>query len=183
MNLVNFTTYHSILPLQIIKPISDLVVNYEDNFEFPNRKAEDGAIILDFVYPITMTEHVQYPEPFVGGVARFGGFLSALQGLMFVILSWINKREFEKKVTEFLRQQKARPEGLLESSAPDSSSSAPEIERRKTFLSENEDSIFKEALLNETTTLSKHGLPAPDKEDIKKRYSIEMFEDLLQTVV
>jgi hypothetical protein len=53
----------------------------------------------------------------------------------------------------------------------------------KMFLSENEDSIVKEALLNETTLLSKHSLPAPDKEDIKKRYSIEMFEDLLQTVV
>jgi hypothetical protein len=59
-----------------------------------------------------MTQHVQYPESLVGGVARFGGFLSALQGLMFVILYWINKREFEKKVTEFLRKQKAQPEGL-----------------------------------------------------------------------
>jgi hypothetical protein len=58
-----------------------------------------------------MTQHVQYPEPFVGGVARFGGILSALQGLMFVMY-WINRREFEKKVTEFLRKQKAQPEGL-----------------------------------------------------------------------
>ena len=59
-----------------------------------------------------MTQHVQYPEPLVGGVARFGGVLSSLQGFMFVILYWINKREFEKKVTEFLRKQKAQAQGL-----------------------------------------------------------------------
>lgn len=74
-----------------------------------------------------MTEHVQYPDTFFDGISRFGGFLSSIQGLM-LVMYWINKREFEKKVKEFLQNQKAHPELVKDSNAPDSSSRAGDIE-------------------------------------------------------
>lgn len=82
-----------------------------------------------------MTQHVEYPESLVKGVSRFGGFLSVLQGMMF-LMYWINKREFEKKVSEFLQKQKRLPELLEDSTAPESSSRARDIEERKTYIAE-----------------------------------------------
>jgi hypothetical protein len=40
-----------------------------------------------------------------------------------------------------------------------------------------------DSLLNESNTISQLGLPTAEEGEIKKRYSIEMFEDLIQTVV
>jgi hypothetical protein len=100
-----------------------------------------------------------------------------------LVMYWINKKEFEKKVKEFLQKQNPPPELPQDSSARDSSSRIRDTEDRKTFIAEVEVIIFKETLLNDSTAPSKIAPPKARDEEIKKRYSIEMFEDLLQTVV
>ena len=64
-----------------------------------------------------MSETVQFPENLFDGVAKFGGILAALRGMMIVMLL-INRRQFEKKVTKFLQKEKAKAEDPQETSAP-----------------------------------------------------------------
>jgi hypothetical protein len=98
------------------------------------------------------------------------------------VMNWINRRQFERRVSEFMHKEKA--EGLQESEVPDGCSLAGDIYRRNKFsIQEDEEINVNDSLLNETTTLSQNGFPKGEETDIKKRYSIEMFEDLIQTVV
>jgi cytosine/uracil/thiamine/allantoin permease len=46
-----------------------------------------------------------YPENIASGIARFGGMLAALRGLM-IVMHWINRKQFEKKLTKFLHKEK-----------------------------------------------------------------------------
>lgn len=98
MKIVNFETYKSILPLQIIKPENSThLVNYGDSF----LEASEGIrrfLSLNFIYSSTMAEHVQSPISIVSGLAQFGGILAALRGLM-IVMNLINRRQFERKVT------------------------------------------------------------------------------------
>ena len=128
-----------------------------------------------------MTEYVQFPENIVNGVAKFGGILAALRGLM-IVMNYINRRQFERKVARFLANQKSQAEGLKESSEPAGSSSASDIYKRKTLHIQDEDINANESLIKESTTRPPLGLPATEGVEIKQRYSIEMFEDLIQTV-
>jgi hypothetical protein len=58
-----------------------------------------------------MTEYIHFPENIVSGVAKFGGILAALRGLM-IVMNLINRRQFERKVTKFLQKEKAKAELL-----------------------------------------------------------------------
>ena len=71
-------------------------------------------------------------------------------------MSWINKRQFEKKVTEFLHKEKT--EGLQESSAPDSISLAGDTNRRRKFIIQDEEINVNDSLLNESATISQIGV-------------------------
>ena len=64
---------------------------------------------------MTMTRHIQFPESIVVGVARFGGILAALRGLM-IVMNLINRRQFERKLTKFLHKEKLKAESLQEPS-------------------------------------------------------------------
>jgi hypothetical protein len=127
-----------------------------------------------------MSETVQFPENLFDGVAKFGGILAALRGMMIVMLL-INRRQFEKKVTKFLLKEKAKAEDPQDTSAPAGFRSARDIKRK--FSIQEEHMNVTDSLLNESSTVSQMGLPTAEEGEIKKRYSIEMFEDLIQTVI
>ena len=52
-----------------------------------------------------MTRYVLYPENIAGGIAQFGSYLAVLQGLM-IVMHWVNRRQFERKLTKFLQKEK-----------------------------------------------------------------------------
>jgi hypothetical protein len=84
-------------------------------------------------------------------------------------------------VTRFLQREKG--EGPQESSASEDSSLHGDTYRRKTLHIQDEEINVKDSLLNESAPFSQlGGEPKVEKGEIKKRYSIEMFEDLIQTV-
>ena len=127
-----------------------------------------------------MTKQDLSPESMSAGLTRLGGIIAIVRALMSV-MAWINRRQFERKITKFMHREKA--EGLQESGAPDGSSLNQDIYRRKKFnIQDEEESNVNDNLLIESTTLSQQGFPKVQETDIKKRYSIEMFEDLIQTV-
>jgi hypothetical protein len=127
-----------------------------------------------------MTKQDLAPESIIVGLARLGSIIAIIRALMSV-MAWINQRQFERKITKFMHREKA--EGLQESEVPDGSSLAGDIYRRKKFnIQDDEEINVNDNLLNESTTLSQNDLPKVEETDIKKRYSIEMFEDLIQTV-
>jgi hypothetical protein len=127
-----------------------------------------------------MTKQDLAPESIIVGLARLGSIIAIIRALMSV-MAWINQRQFERKITKFMHKEKA--EGLQESEVPDGSSLAGDIYRRKKFnIQDDEEINVNDNLLNESTTLSQNDLPKVEETDIKKRYSIEMFEDLIQTV-
>jgi hypothetical protein len=127
-----------------------------------------------------MTKQDLAPESMIVGLTRLGGIIAIIRALMSV-MAWINQRQFERKITKFMHREKA--EGLQESEVPDGSSLAGDIYRRKKFnIQDDEEINVNDNLLNDSTTLSQNDLPKVEETDIKKRYSIEMFEDLIQTV-
>jgi hypothetical protein len=127
-----------------------------------------------------MTKQDLAPESIIVGLARLGSIIAIIRALMSV-MAWINQRQFERKITKFMHKEKA--EGLQESEVPDGSSLAGDIYRRKKFnIQDDEEINVNDNLLNDSTTLSQNDLPKVEETDIKKRYSIEMFEDLIQTV-
>jgi hypothetical protein len=145
---MNFETYKSILPLQIIKPDNFThTINYEESF-----LAVKNPLLLDFIYigftlPMTMTKHVQFPDSLVIGVARFGGILAALRGLM-IVMNLINRRQFERKVKKFLHKENSKAEGLQEPSSLVSSSHAEGINQRKKFNIQDEENIDTDSMIN-----------------------------------
>jgi hypothetical protein len=94
-----------------------------------------------------MTNYYRFPQNIGGGIARFGGMLAALRGLM-ILMRWINQRQFERKLTRFLRKEKLKGEELQESSSPVISNRSGDINRRKTFNIQDEESIASEYLLD-----------------------------------
>ena len=96
------------------------------------------------------------------------------------VMNLINRRQIERRVTEFMYKEKA--EGLQESDILEDSCLNKDIYRRKMFNIQDEEINVNDSLLNIPTTITKNGLPKGEEADIKKRYSIEMFEDLIQTV-
>ena len=94
-----------------------------------------------------MTHYVQSPESIAAGVAQFGGILAALRGIMFV-MHWINRRQFERKLTKFLHKEKPKAGEVQESSAPVNSSRAGDFYRRKTFNIQDEENIDSDSMLN-----------------------------------
>jgi hypothetical protein len=140
---------------------------------------KDNSLIISFIYPLKMTEHVQSPKNIAAGIAQFGGLLAALRVLM-IVMNMINRRQFERKVTKFLKKEKANAEELQESSSPIDSTRAGDIYRRKTFnIQDDEESMISDSLLNKSTTFSQQGLLTADEGEIRKRYSIEMFEEII----
>jgi hypothetical protein len=75
-----------------------------------------------------------------------------------------------------------KAEGLQESDISDDSRLNQDIYRRKKFDIQDEEINVNDSLLNIPKTIPHNGLPKGEEADIKKRYSIEMFEDLIQTV-
>ena len=92
-----------------------------------------------------MTEYIQFPETLVAGVARFGGILAALRGLM-IVMYWINRRQFEKKVTKFLNKEKAIAE--LQDSSAGGDAHGKDIYQRKTVNIQDEEINDNDFLLN-----------------------------------
>ena len=125
-----------------------------------------------------MTEYVQFPKSILAGLTEFGGILAVIKGLM-IVMQGINRKQFEKKVTKFMHKEKAKAEELQESSATLVSSHAGDILRRKTFNIQDEENSVSYSLLHKSTTLPQLSLAKVDDGDIKKRYSIEMFEELI----
>ena len=72
-----------------------------------------NSLNLYFIYPLKMTEHVQSPKSIAAGLAQFGGILAALRLLM-IAMNLINRRQFERKVTKYLKKEKAHGEDLQE---------------------------------------------------------------------
>jgi hypothetical protein len=58
-----------------------------------------------------MTEHVQFPKTILAGVSEFGGILAVIK-VVTMLMHWINRRQFEKKVTKFMQKEKAKAEEL-----------------------------------------------------------------------
>jgi hypothetical protein len=56
------------------------------------------------------------------------------------------------------------------------------MNRRKTFSIQDEEDNDNDSLLNKSTTLSQPSLPITEEGEIKKRYSIEMFEEIIQAM-
>jgi hypothetical protein len=100
-----------------------------------------------------------------------------------IVMHWINRRQFERKLTKFLHKEKPKVEGLQESSTLVSKSRIGDIYRRKTFNIQDEENIESDSLLNTSADLSQMSLPIAEESEIKYRYSIEMFEKLIQTAV
>ena len=89
-------------------------LNYLDsNLEEASLKNSDFRV--GFEYEQTMTEHDQYPENLEWGITQFGGWLAFLEGAIFV-MDWINRRQFERKLTKFLHKEKLKAEALQEPS-------------------------------------------------------------------
>jgi hypothetical protein len=97
------------------------------------------------------------------------------------VMHWINRRQFERKLTKFLHKEKPKVEGVQDSSAQVSKSRVGDTYRRKTFNIQDEENIESDSLLNTSADLSQLSLPKAEESEIKKRYSIEMFEKLIQT--
>jgi hypothetical protein len=105
MKLVIIETYESVLPLWMIKPSnSTSYANYQSS-EISSMY-NDLSLVITFQFPTSMTYYYRFPENIGGGIARFGGMLAALRGLM-IVMRWINRRQFEKKLTRFIRKEKA----------------------------------------------------------------------------
>ena len=79
-----------------------------------------------------MTEYVQFPKTILAGVSEFGGILAVIK-VVTMVMNWINRRQFERKVSKFMHKEKAKAEELHESSATIDSSRAGDIYRRKTL--------------------------------------------------
>jgi len=125
-----------------------------------------------------MTEHVLFPENIIRGIARFGGILAAFRGLM-IVMNLINRRQFERKVHKFLKKEKVYAEDFQESSQPVDSSRAGDIHRRQMLSIQDEESMISDSLLNKSIHLSQKVLLTAEQGEIKKRYGIEMFEELI----
>ena len=52
-----------------------------------------------------MTENIQAPKSIVAGLSEFGGILAVFKVLM-MVMNWINKRQFEKKISKFMQKEK-----------------------------------------------------------------------------
>jgi hypothetical protein len=148
ISLMNFETYKSILPVQIIKPdIFTHIINYEESFLAMKNPILQDLITIMFSQPMTMTKHVQFPESIVVGVARFGGILAALRGLM-IVMNLINRKQFERKVKKFLHKENPKAEVLHEPTSIVNSSHAGDFYRRKTFNIQDEENIDRDNLVN-----------------------------------
>jgi hypothetical protein len=141
---------------------------------------KDHSLTIKFRYPYTMNNYKLFPENIGVGLARFGGTLAALRFIM-IVMHWINRRQFERKLTKFLHKEKPKVEGLQESSTLVSRSRVGDTYRRNTFNIQDEENIESDSLLNTSADLSQLTLPTAEESEIKKRYSIEMFEKLIQT--
>ena len=109
---MNFETYKSIIPIQIIKPDNFThIINYEELFLVVKNPLLFDTIFIAFSLPMTMTKLIQFPESIVVGVARFGGILAALRGLM-IVMNLINRRQFERRLKKFLHKENPKAEGL-----------------------------------------------------------------------
>ena len=94
-----------------------------------------------------MTEQYQFPETIDAGVAKFGGILAAVRALM-IVMFWINKRQFERKVIKFMHKEKAQAEDIQESSASDAISNGGDIYLRKKLSIQDEDVNVSNTLLS-----------------------------------
>jgi len=96
----------------MVKPsfIKD-VANYLSSFT-DQPKEMDQTLTVIFKYHSSITLNVLYPENFGVGIARFGGMFAVLRGLM-IVMHWINRRQFEKKLKRFYRKENnSKAEGL-----------------------------------------------------------------------
>jgi hypothetical protein len=99
-----------------------------------------------------------------------------------IVSYWINKRQFDKKITKFLKKEKAQVEALEDPSSPVEDRQAKYINLRKKFNIQDEEINIGDSLIDRSTAQSQLDSIA-NEGDPKKRYSIEMFEYLIQTVV
>jgi hypothetical protein len=99
-----------------------------------------------------------------------------------IVSYWINRRQFDKKIAKFLKKEKAQVEVLEDPSSPVEDRHVTNIYKRKNFNIQDEEISVKDSLIDRSTTQSQLESIA-DEGDPKKRYSIEMFEYLIQTVV
>jgi hypothetical protein len=73
--------------------------------------------------------------------------LAVVKALM-MVMNWINKRQFEKKVTKFMKKEKAHAEELQESEASFGNSiSGDNLYLRKTFNIQDEENNVSDTFL------------------------------------
>jgi hypothetical protein len=99
-----------------------------------------------------------------------------------IVSYWINRRQFDKKITKFLKKEKAQVEALEDPNSPVEDHHAKNINLRKKFNIQDEEINIGDYLIERSTAQSQLESIA-NEEDPKKRYSIEMIEYLIQTVV
>ena len=63
-----------------------------------------GNLTIDFLFSYLMTEQVQFPKTILAGVSEFGGILAVIK-VVTMLMHWINRRQFEKKVTKFMKKE------------------------------------------------------------------------------
>jgi hypothetical protein len=63
---------------------------------------------------------------------KSGGILATARGLM-IVMHWINRKQLERKITKFLKKEKAQAETLEDVSSPREDHHEKYISKRKTF--------------------------------------------------
>jgi hypothetical protein len=79
-----------------------------------------------------------------------------------MVMLYITRRQFEKKLSKFLEKEKPKPEEFQEFCSPVNSSHAADIYRRKTFNIQDEENNVNDFLLNSSKTLPQLSLPTKE---------------------
>jgi hypothetical protein len=72
-----------------------------------------------------------------------------------IVMYWINRKQFERKITNFLKKEKAQAATLEDVSSPLEDHHEKNISKRKTFNIQEEDMNIGDSLINSSTTLSR----------------------------
>jgi hypothetical protein len=83
------------------------------------------------------------------------------------VMNWINKRQFERKLTKFLHKENSKEEGIQDSSTLVSKSRVGDTYRRKTFNIQDEENIESDSLLITSADLSQLSPPTAEESEIK----------------
>ena len=103
--IIYYEVYDSILPRILTKPSQEAkVTNY---FYDEIRKVENkNYILIIFSYSDLIEHDIYYPKPLLDGLAFLGGIFTIVKVLSKLIIDYINRRRFERKVQRYLRKNR-----------------------------------------------------------------------------